>query len=354
MIRKNPLSWNIRQICTMIEKGTIVFDNPNQRPPGQWDSKDNKAKSLLVDSIFRMFIPDIIAIQKKREIGGKEVNVYDIIDGQQRLEILPSYRKDMWALCDLKPIKLDSTGEIYDISGLKYSELPQEVQDEIDSFTLTIRPLEVEEEEGETDEDVASMVTYRLNNGKPMTREHLALLALPEKSKRYVQAKVREHKLFKDIAHFSNTSIKSSGREMSVMQSIVIAGKYDYESFVTKHVEAALEKIDIEDEVFEKVDRAFDIISNVFDKRNKFISKVNIPSFVYLLLNNNFDERVVSFLCEYEKTNKKADPYRRYAGGTKKSDVEGRFRGLQALFEEYTKGIIVDRDGQALIAVQEG
>lgn len=64
-MKRSPISWNVKQVVTMINKGTITFDNPVQRPGGQWKIED---KSLLIDSALRMFVPDVYAIKVPKEI----------------------------------------------------------------------------------------------------------------------------------------------------------------------------------------------------------------------------------------------------------------------------------------------
>ncbi len=111
-----------------------------------------------------MFVPDVYAIQTFKVIDEKQVNVYDVIDGQQRLTIFYTFKKDELALTKLEPVTLESTGETHDISGLRFSELPEDVQDAINSFMITFRVLEFDENDDE--ENIVNTVFYRLNNGK--------------------------------------------------------------------------------------------------------------------------------------------------------------------------------------------
>ena len=204
MLRK-PLSWSVRQVCSMINKGTITFDNPLQRPSNQWKIEN---KSLLIHSILTMFMPDIYAIQFKNE--ETKTNIYDIIDGKQRLTTIFSFLNDEWVLTDLKSIKLESTGEQFDISGKKFSELPEEVQEEIKGYTITFKAIELEEDDDE--EEVIEDIFYRLNNGAPVSRGHLAFISTKRNVQEFVSKTVTENSLFINVAHFPEGSIKKSNR----------------------------------------------------------------------------------------------------------------------------------------------
>ncbi|WP_372011852.1 DUF262 domain-containing protein [Paenibacillus chitinolyticus] len=303
-----------------------------QRPSGQWKVEDN---SLLIHSSLTLFVPDVYAVQTPKIINEKQVNVYDVIDGQQRLTIFYSYRKDEFALTKLEPVTLESNGETYDISGLRFSELPEEVQDSINSFMITFRVLEFDENDDE--ESIIDTVFYRLNNGKPVSKEHLAFVSASKKVQNYGHERINKSGLFLNVAHFPEGSIKKSDRQMCILQSIIIAGKLDFPSFSTKDVEAIFKQNEIEDETLQLLDSAYNNIEKTFQDKSKFVTKVNIPSMVALFLNNSDQEKVSAFLQWYSQNNKKGDSYRRYCvgGTTKKDQVWGRVNGLQALYNDF-------------------
>jgi len=335
MIRK-PLSWNVKQVCSMIGKGNITFDSPVQRPAGQWRIED---MSLLIDSILRMFVPDIYAIQIPTEVDGKKVNVYDIIDGKQRLTIISSFLNNEWALTELEPIVLESTGEKYDISGKKFSELPEEVQEEIKGYTLVIRSIELEEDDDE--ESIIEEIFYRLNNGKAVSREHLALVAAPKNVQSFVAKQTKENPLFKTVAHFSDGDIKSSRRDLTIQQSIILLTGLNYNSFAAKDVEKFWnENSIISDDILDKLEGVFVDIAEAFKhEHNKFVNKISISAMANLLNNNKDTEKVQEFLNWYSKNTKSGDAYKRFtgAGGVKKENVNNRIKGLQDLYNSHVK-----------------
>ena len=332
--RPNETSFNIKQIHTMIQKQTITFDNPLQRPADQWTIID---KSLLIDSLLRMFVPDVYAIKSVTENEeGKKTTIYDCIDGKQRLTSIESYLADEWALTELEPIELESTNEVYNISGKKFSELSEDVQEEIKGYSLDVKYWVLEEDEDE--ENLIRDIFYRLNNGKGMSGEHKALVSAGKNVQQFVHRMLTEHKLFTDIAHFPPGSVKKSDKEMTIMQSILLISGLDYPSFATKDVERIFSTDDITEETLTQVEVSFTDIIKAFPEHSKYASKINIPIMAYIFANtpNEDKEEVIASIFKYfKKDMKKGDEYKSCtgAGCVKKAQVRGRITALQNVCE---------------------
>lgn len=332
-MQRKSLSWNIKQVNTMINKGTIVFDNPVQRPAGQWKDED---KSLLIHSILEMFVPDIYAIQEKKESG----NVYSIIDGYQRLTNIQSFLNDELILTELPQIKLESTNEKFNISSMKFTELPEEVQDEIKGYTLVFKCIELEDDDDE--ETIVDDIFYRLNNGKPVSKEHLALVSAKKNVQEFVKRMINENDLFLNVAHFSAGAIKKSDKQMTILQSIVLISGLDFCTFAAKDVEKFFASNDITDEVLNRTEELFTVIADMFNNEyTKFCTKINITSMVGFLNQAQNIEQAKQFLMWYStgKNSKPGDEYKQNcgAGSTKKEKVNGRVKGLTELFEKWIK-----------------
>lgn len=321
-MQRKTLPWSVKQTCSMIQKGTVIFDSPIQRPAGQWKIEK---KSLLIDSILRTFVPDVYAIQDKTEKG----NTYSVIDGLQRLTTIDSYIADKWALTTLKPIKLESTGETFDISGLTFSQLPEEVQEEIKSYSLSIKIIEIEE--GEDEEEIVEEIFYRLNSGEPMASQHLALIKTPHNVQKFIHRIITEHKLYTEIAHFPEGQIKKSDREMSVMQSIVLVSGLPFDSFAAKDIEKFFVENDITDVVLARTEQAFTMIANTFQEHSKFCSKINISVMAYMFNFATDKQNAIANLLHYVNMDMaKGDKYKRHtgAGSTKKEIVTKRVKAM--------------------------
>ena len=151
MLRRANINWNAKQLVKMMEKGTIKFDNAVQRGL-VWD---DKRKSLLIHSMIEGYpIPAFYA--------AKVDGCYDMLDGKQRSNAIAEFVKGNYVLTDLPNITLEDGDEI-DISGMVFNELPEEIQDVILSYSLTVYYFE-----DITDDQITEMFA-RLNNGKPLS-----------------------------------------------------------------------------------------------------------------------------------------------------------------------------------------
>jgi hypothetical protein len=324
---KKPLSWNVKQVCTMINKGTIIFDNPLQRSPGQWD---DESKSYLIHSLFEFFMPDIIALQVKQEKG----NTYDILDGKQRLTRIKDFIDDNWRLTEIPVITLESTNEEYNISGLIFSELPEDVQNELIGYTVTFKAIELDSNDDE--EEIVREIFRRWNKGVKVSGEHLAFVSTQKHVREFIHRIITEHKLFTDVAHYAPGAVKKSDKQMTVLQSIILVSGLDYNTFATKDVEKFFMNNNITDEVLNHTEQLFTVIADSFGNQyNKFCTKINITSMVGFLNSLDNLEQTKNFITWYSKNAKSNDEYKQYtgAGSTKKEKVTGRVKGLKTIFD---------------------
>jgi hypothetical protein len=164
MIKKANIQWSAKQLVKSIEKGTVTFDNAVQRGY-VWDQD---RKSLLIHSMIEGYpIPAFFAV--KDENGH-----YSMLDGKQRSEAINGYINDKYHLtnlpevlaevtaCNIKGEK-ETTEEMIDINGSVFSDLPEEIQDRIKDYSLTVYYFD-----GITEDEISEMF-FRLNNGKPLT-----------------------------------------------------------------------------------------------------------------------------------------------------------------------------------------
>ena len=191
MLKRLNINWNARQLAKMCENGSIVFDNAVQRGH-VWDIKRD---SLLIESMVIGYpIPPFYA---KRG----ENKVFDMLDGKQRARAIRTYLNNEYAL----------TGVSEELDGKYFSELPQEVQDEIISYSLTVYYFE-----DITDEEVNEMF-YRLNNGKPLTAIELTRV----KAKSFEKIKeLSKHEIFTEA--LKDSQINRYTNEDIVIKSLVM------------------------------------------------------------------------------------------------------------------------------------
>lgn len=124
-----------------------INTNPDFQRPAVWG---NSQKQLLIDTILREY--DVPKLYWRKT--GIKPEVYDVVDGQQRLRAI-------WEFFDGK-YKLPKDADNVDgekIASCKYQDLPDELRIRFDTYSLDVVILE------ETDEDEVREMFLRLQNG---------------------------------------------------------------------------------------------------------------------------------------------------------------------------------------------
>lgn len=333
-VDKSNYNWNVAQLQSMIQKKTILFDHPCQRPSEQWTVKQ---KSELILSLFDMFVYPVVAFQYPDPENPKK-NFYDVIDGKQRLTTISQFLNDEFALTDLDTF-IDSAGDEQNISGLKYSELPELVKQMISSYTFNFWGMKVLE--GDDEEEIAYEVFRRLNNGTPVSKQHLTLISLPPYIQHFVKETIDNYSLFKNVAKFTDKKIKDSDPQMAVLQTVLILSGLDFLSLTADDITTFFNQTQINQELLDRTKQCFTILADTFDnQQNKFIQKIHIHSLCHLI-NKNMDnlEKVKEFILWYAVNNKPADYYKNFCGAsnTSKDKTLGRLEGIEKEFQNWLK-----------------
>lgn len=191
MLKRSNINWNARQLYKMCMNGNITFDNAIQRGY-VWDIK---RKSLLIESMIIGY--PIPAFYARRD----ENKVFDMLDGKQRSSAITEYLNDEYAL----------TGVSEELEGKLFSELPEETQDDIISYSLTVYYFE------DITEDEVNEMFYRLNNGKPLTAIELTRV----KAKSFDKIKeLSGHAIFEDA--LKESQLNKYTHEDIVMKALVM------------------------------------------------------------------------------------------------------------------------------------
>jgi len=142
-INKKP--WPLATICGPIR--ARIDTRPDYQRPLVWSRAQ---KQLLIDTMLRGY--DIPKLYWRRV--SRNPDQYEVVDGQQRLHAVWDYYDNRYAL----PLDIDPVNG-YKIAGAHYSELPDELRIQLDTYPLDIVVLE------ETDEDEAREMFLRLQSG---------------------------------------------------------------------------------------------------------------------------------------------------------------------------------------------
>lgn len=268
-----------RDLKTMYEKGNLSFDNAVQRS-FVWKNttKDNRM-SMLIDSMIRglpippMYCNCIFTDPSKK--------IYDFVDGQQRTLTIVKFLKNEFTLINV-PTFEDENGNEFDFNGLTFSQLPEEYQDVIKTYSITVYYYENMEQE-----DVEEMFR-RLNNGKALTAIELTRVKATSGNK---IRKVSKHKLFQ-FAMTEKVIAAYSNEDVIIKTWILLYG--DKKSFETRSVRPILESTDIEDSQIEKINRCLDLFLGLYEKLDINSDKKLIKK----LFNKN---NMISLMSVFEK-----------------------------------------------------
>ena len=269
---KAGIAWNAKQIAKMAEKGTLTFDNAIQRG-FVWD---NSRMSLLVDTMIRDYpIPPFYTIKIEHD-GNK---TYDCIDGKQRSTTICKFRNNEFVLGDLEMVELEN-GEAFNISGRKYEDLPEELKDRFDSYTLTVYFFsEIE------DYEIREMMN-RLNNGKSISNYEKARIKANDLE---VITRIAKHSLF--MENLSDKAVRSYVNENLVVFSAMLLIKEE-PCFESRYVRRFMETLEISQELEERLNRIFDRIQDIhesieqigfFSIAKKLVTRTHLVSIVPII-----------------------------------------------------------------------
>lgn len=345
MLNKMSITWNCKQVANMVKKGKCSFDNIVQRSY-VWEPQ---RMSDLIHSIVENFpVPPFYT----RRISG----VYDFLDGKQRMKAISSYLDDGFALANIPPVTYESyeTGEdvTVNISGLHFSELPEELQDAINSFSLTIYYYE-----NISDAQVAEMFR-KLNNGKPLSTKDRNIASCADIKS---VAEIGSHKLFDSI-------LTSKGREnrkqIPLVMKIWCMLFTEDVSFESKNFNKVMEETIISDDERKILDQVLDTLNEVYAIigeikpakeatmiRRKLKSETHLISFVPFVkkaiedgINNNM---LTEFFCYFYGNEDGASISETYndtvkGGSAKAINISRRDDELKAAWDEFFKTDDID------------
>ena len=342
-IEGSSITWTCKQIVKMIDKETISFKNVVQRS-FVWEK--HRMSELIWSIIMGFPIPPVYS-----ERGGTEndkVKVYDVLDGQQRCTSIYKYISDEFALTELKPIPyLDEEGNecIIDISGKKFSELEEELQDIIKDATITVKYFDNLEQHQKAE------MFRRLNNGKPLST----------KSRTLASAKnitglldIGSHKLFEEMLTEKSRANKNHAVLVVKAWAMMTKNAEDI-SFASKDFNPMIEEAEISVEEKQNLVNLFDFVVNIHDElignKEKDIAKklytethlVSLVPYIKNAMENGINEAMVAeWLVNFFKTENNTEVYSKYmdacsGGVARNASVVARHEALGKSYKEFFK-----------------
>lgn len=278
MLNKSVITWTSKQIVKMNDGNKLEFDNPVQRSY-VWEPK---RRSGLLHSMITGY--PTTALYARRTDG----KVYDFLDGKQRLTTIITYLHDEWTLTGLEPVEYeDEEGNVIyiDINGKKFSELPEEFQDAIKDYPLTIYYFD------DITPEQVRILFKKLNNGKPLSAKERNIANCVDID---TVASIGKHPLFAKI--MSEKSLEARKHLPIIMKIyMMITQPIINISFESKDFNEVISTVYMTDEEKEKILGILDKISAVYDLlvERKVGAKTKIKNETHLVSLVPFIERAI-------------------------------------------------------------
>ena len=268
MKTRTNFGLTVKQVFKKMENKSLRFDNSVQRGY-VWDKKK---QSALIDTLLSIGkwipLPPIFVVKRSEETEKGKIEYYDCLDGKQRSLTMYRYKTEQFALEGLDEIEMED-GSFLDVNGLKFSELPEELQDRINDYSFTFNSLE-----GVSDEEIA-MLFAKLNNGKPLSA--IELTRVHAKSMDTIM-ELGKHEIFTES--MTEKAISSYANEDVIVKTLIVLNERENPCLDTKVVRPYMSETEITDTdkdrivaILNRIQDAHDRIAIKEDSMSKKIAK---------------------------------------------------------------------------------
>lgn len=396
-MRKNPISKSeieiIKTIIRDIKSGRLITNHPLQRYSDMWskEQQGNLIRRVLHDG---RFLPILICTQYDEH--GCEVRY--LIDGVQRMTTFEAYMNDEFAISkntidyiidydgvvyekkdlasgkfalkrdrnkNLIPV-LDENGKLQrrvqsiDVRGLKYSELPPELQEKINNYKVSVE-LKLEC----TDEDIqVEILDY--NSGTKMNDAQIGKNRLGAEFARIV-IELSNHPFIKNKCGFTPDNYKKGVIDRAINEALMLVN-FGAENWVTSHKDLCrrlsnwitTEHTDRMKEMFNELDEIMPELSKDIPEEKEILEYLTLKEFFVVMANYRYfrdcgykSECYIEFLREFiaetsyikniptgevdENGEDIFDSFRNiYMQGSKqKGNIESRLEVMNNMLDEY-------------------
>lgn len=266
---KTTLNFNVNNLLKMRdEKCTLVLDNPIQRG-FVWSIPQS---SLLIHSMLSSYpIPPIYCLK----VSNNGTTSYEVMDGLQRIQSCLNFVSNEYPLDeDTPPIRWDD--EVIEIANCYFSDLPQDIQQELLHFKFLIYGFE------DISNDEIGELFYRLNNGYLLNKTQKSLSCIDFDNVAFIKD-LLSSKFFQEYCKFTKLQRKNSADLATLLQAMILFHNkyYEYEFSSISDSEILSFANYIKDNYPEEMKtRLYDIVSYlelVFHSQEKQLKKINIP-----------------------------------------------------------------------------
>lgn len=308
------ITWTNKQVAKMIEKETISFDNVVQR--GEvWEVW--RMSELIWSILMNYPVPPIYC---ERGVGSDDNKIkrFDCLDGKQRCTTIYKFLNDKFALTQLKPIPyIDEEGneQIIDVSGRKFSELDEELQDIIKDSTITVKYFD------NLSQPKKAEMFRRLNQGKPLSTKTKTLASAKDIEGLLI---LGSHKLFEKM--LTEKARQNKNQAVIVAKVLTMLNREVEDiSFASKDFNPMIEEVEISNDEKQKLVNVFDFIvaihDELVDNKEKDVAKklytethlVSLIPYMKQSMENSINEAMMAeWLINFFKTENDTDVYTKY------------------------------------------
>ena len=333
------ITWPVRQVVSMYDKGKIDLHHPIQRG----DVWENWRRELLVDSLFIEFpVPTIYA---KRGLDEKGQQVYIIMEGVQRIRTFEKLLHDKLPVTvsdtaiPYLESEIDEEIDYHEIKGKKFSELPLSLQELLKTTMISFKYFE--------NLTPAEEVTLfnRLNMGKPLSSKSKFIAAIKDLDGIF---EIGTHPIFEDM--LTPRALDSKNQIMIVAKVwCMLYMNLEDVSFELKHMSALFAEKIISDDERDVLNRVFDLIQATHkvltDSKEKATAKklytethmVSLtPMFKEAIDRGITDEDMANWLMEFFDV-KNTEYEEATSGSAKNAKIMTRDRVLRESFDGFFK-----------------
>lgn len=353
-LEKASIVWSAKQISGMVKNGKINFDHIIQRGL-VWEVW---RKSALIESMILGYpVPAVYAKRIDNGTGKRGDNTMYVMDGKQRLSTVKQFLNNEFALSKLPSVtyfdtETDKEIEV-DISGMKFSDLPDGLKDLLNTVTFNITYFDnlTKEEERE--------LFKRLNQGRPLTSKNKTLASAKDIE---TLLDIGQHELFSQM--LSDKARQNKSQATIVAKVLTMLNKNIQEiSFASKDFNPEIESLEITDTGKLELSKVFDYILNVHEElvsnHEKDVAKklfrevhmVSLVPFVQQSIKDGINESMFAeYLVGFFKTENDSDMYTRYMEAT--SNAVARTANIvtrnEALGESYNSFFKVEENSEKI------
>lgn len=252
-LNKANITWSCKQITKMAGNDTFRFDNIIQRSY-VWEQS---RKSNLIHSIIEGYpIPPFYA----RKVDGR---VYDFLDGKQRINAIRGFMDNEYYLTDVPEVTyIDSEGVEHELSleGLYYDKLPEEVQDTIKDYHVTIYYYE------DITPEQVRMLFAKLNNGKPLSTKDRNIANCVDIA---TVSDIGKHELF---THMMTEKSLEARKQLPVVMKVWMMLNHDIDdvSFMSKDFNEVMKETTMSDDERNEVVSVLDKIYAIYNALEEY------------------------------------------------------------------------------------